>query len=604
MSAVDEILEKVIAGQADASYLMGQELTLLLKLSSRIKKQKGEPGEGALRIAVLGSYSIQHFCMMLDAFLLGMGIKACIYEGEYDGIKLDVLNDDSAFYEFKPQMTLILMDHRDIRTLPPCLAGEEEIESLLGDTMRQFDLIWDRIGERLPGCRIFQTNIVVPPERPLGNLEGGVPYSHSEFFRRINHELAVSRREGVNIVDMEYIASYTGKRLWFDQASYFMSKTGYSVDALPFVCASFARLIGTAYGRVYKCLILDLDNTIWDGVVGDDGYEGINLNPHDAVGEAFRYFQSYVLELKKRGVILAVCSKNDEDIAKEPFEKNPDMLLKLSDIACFIANWDDKVQNIKRIAASLNIGTDSLVFVDDNPAEREIVRRYLPEVMVVELPEDPSFYARAVDESNAFSWIELTKEDLERTGTYAANAEREKLLDSFVDYDDYLMALDMEAEVGEPEGPQLKRFAQLINKSNQFNLRTKRYSEDELLSMKSDTDVRLIYIDLRDKFSEYGIISCLILKRSGEECFIDTWLMSCRVLKRGVELLAYDAIYVAARDWGCKRIKGEYIPTRKNSMVKDLYPELGFMECGERLYQTELKDYKKRDFHIRLSTIS
>ena len=209
-----------------------------------------------------------------------------------------------------------------------------------------------------------------------------------------------------------------------------------------------------------------------------------------------------------------------------------------------------------------------------------------------------------MDESNAFSWIELTKEDLERTGTYAANAEREKLLDSFVDYDDYLMALDMEAEVGEPEGPQLKRFAQLINKSNQFNLRTKRYSEEELLSMKSDTDVRLIYIDLRDKFSEYGIISCLILKRSGEECFIDTWLMSCRVLKRGVELLAYDAIYEAARDWGCKRIRGEYIPTRKNGMVKDFYTGLGFKECEERMYQTELKDYKKRDFHIRLSTIS
>ncbi|MBO5551029.1 MAG: HAD family hydrolase, partial [Lachnospiraceae bacterium] len=567
MSAVDEVFEKVIAGHADASYLMGQELTLLLKLSSRIKKQKARPEDGALRIAVLGSYSIQHFCMMLDAFLLGMGINACIYEGEYDGIRLDVLNEDSAFYAFRPQMTLLLMDHRDIHALPRCLDEESEIDSLVRETMGQFGVIWDRIRKQLPGCQIFQTNIAVPPERPLGNLEAGVPYSHSEFFRRINHELAVSRPDGVTIVDMEYIASYTGKRIWFDQASYFMSKTGYSADALPAVCGAFARLIATAHGRVYKCLVLDLDNTIWDGVAGEDGYEGLNLDPHDAVGEAYRYFQSYLLELKNRGVILAVCSKNDEDTAKEPFEKNPDMILKLSDIACFVANWEDKAQNIKRIAARLNIGTDSLVFVDDNPAEREIVRRYLPEVMVVELPEDPSFFARAVDECNAFSWIELTREDLERTGTYAANAKREELLDSFVDYDEYLKALDMRARVGEPDGAQMKRFAQLINKSNQFNLRTRRYSEEELLSMKNDPDTRLIYIDLRDKFSEYGIISCLILKRSGEECFIDTWLMSCRVLKRGVELLAYDAVYEAAKAWGCRTIKGEYIPTRKNSMV-------------------------------------
>ena len=599
MSDLDQIYEKVIAGQADASYLMGQELTLLLKLSTRIKKHRAEAGQGGCKIAVLGSYSIQHFCMMLDAFLLGMGINAGIYEGEYDGIKSDVLAGDSDFYKFEPDMVLLLMDHRDIQGFPVCLEEEEAIDRKLKDTMGGFRILWDRIREKLPGCQIFQTNIVLPTERPLGNLEGGTNYSHTEFLRRINHELAVSRPDSVSIVDMEYIASYIGKKLWFDHASYFMSKSGYSADALPMVCAAFARLIAASKGKVYKCLVLDLDNTIWDGVVGDDGYDGINLDPHDAVGEAYRYFQRYLLGLRERGVILAVCSKNDEQTAKEPFEKNPDMILKLSDIACFVANWDDKANNIKRIASSLNIGTDSLVFADDNPAEREIVRQYLPEVLVIDLPEDPSYYARAVDESNAFSWIELTKEDIDRTGTYAANTMREELMESFVDYDEYLKALDMQAEVGEPEGSRMKRFAQLINKSNQFNLRTIRYSEEELLSMKEDPDTKLIYVDLKDKFSEYGLISCVILKITGEECFIDTWLMSCRVLKRGVELLAYDAVYEAAKAWGCTRIRGEYIPTKKNGMVKDFYPGLGFKDCGDGTYLAELADYHRGKFYIR-----
>jgi FkbH-like protein len=370
------------------------------------------------------------------------------------------------------------------------------------------------------------------------------------------------------------------------------------MDALPRVCLEFIRLIAASAGRVYKSLVFDLDNTIWDGIVGDDGFDGINLDPNDAVGEAYRHFQKYLLELRKRGVILAVCSKNDEDTAKEPFLKNQDMILRLDDIACFTANWDDKATNIKRIASLLNIGTDSMVFADDNPAEREIVRRYLPEVLVIDLPEDPSYYARAVDESSAFSWVEVTGEDLERTGTYVKNAERQELMESFADYDEYLRALEMKGKTGEPDGMQMKRFAQLINKSNQFNLRTQRYSEEELESMKKDSDVRLIYAALSDKFSDYGIISCVILKKKGDRCFIDTWLMSCRVLKRGVEYLVFDAVYETAKEWGCGRIVGEYLPTKKNGMVKDFYPGLGIERKSDGSFELLTKDYSMRDHYI------
>ncbi len=595
---IDELYEKIISGQADASYLMKQDLPLLLKLSGRIRKKKDTDKETDLKIAILGSYSIQHFSMMLEMFLLGMGISASIYEGEYNGIRMDVLNSDSEYYRFRPDLTLLLMDHRDIRCLPECLQEEAETDSMLRETMTIFTALWEKIKENLPSCQIFQTNLVIPPEQPLGNLEAGAGYSHSEYFRRINRELAVNHPDGVCIVDMESEAACLGKRIWFDHASYFMNKSGFSADALPAVCANFARLIGGVRGKVYKCLVLDLDNTLWDGVVGDDGSEGINLDPHDAVGEAYRYFQSYLKELKKRGVILAVCSKNDEDTAKEPFEKNQDMILSLSDISCFVANWDDKAQNIKRIASQLNIGTDAMVFVDDNPAERDIVRRYLPEVLVVDMPDDPSYYARAVDETKAFSWPQITKEDLERTGTYAANAKRDELKESFVDYDEYLKALDMRAAVGEPDKAQIKRFSQLINKSNQFNLRTKRYTEEEILSMREDPAVKLIYVDLKDRFSEYGIISCIILKKTADECFIDTWLMSCRVLKRGVELLALDAVYKAAVDWGCSKIRGEYIPTKKNKMVEGFYSDLGFASCGDGTYEMLTKAYNKGTFFI------
>ncbi|MBQ3786387.1 MAG: HAD family hydrolase [Lachnospiraceae bacterium] len=600
---IDRVYEKVIAKDAPIDYLMGQELTLLLKLSNRIKKYKAKNDiHGTFRLAVLGSYSIQHFVSMLDAFLMGLGIDTEIYEGEYDGIRMDVLDDDSAFYAFKPDMVLLMMDHRDIKVYPQVLQDEKSVDELVSQVMSGFDTIWSRIKKCAPGCQILQTNIVLPPLRPLGNLEAGVPYSDTEFLRRINSKLATAHPDGVTIVDMEYLASYFGKKGWFDYSSYFLTKAGYSPDALPLVCSAFARLIASARGKVYKCLVMDLDNTLWGGVVGDDGYDGIELDPHNAVGEAYRHFQQYIKALKDRGVILAVCSKNNEDTAKEPFEKNPDMILKLSDISCFVANWEDKAQNIKNIATMLNIGVDSLVFVDDNPAEREIVKNYLPQVCVVDLPEDPAYYAMALEESNAFSWIEITEEDIKRSGTYAANEQRKELMESFVDYDEYLKALDMSASVGAPEGAQMKRFAQLINKSNQFNLRTIRYSEEQLLAMKDDGIHRLIYVDLNDKFSSYGIISCIILEKRGDDCFIDTWLMSCRVLKRGVENLALDTVVNAAKKMGCSRLVGEYIPTPKNKMVENFYPSLGFGSLGDGKYELKLSDYEVKDFHIELIT--
>ena len=574
------LFEKVIDKEADAALLGSQDVTILMKLAGRLKKHLAQepPGEDALRIAVLGSYSIQHFTSLLRVFLRGMGIDTEIYEGEYDGIRMDVMDDDSPFYRFSPRMVLLLMDHRDIRSLPSVLEGQDEISSLASQEAGQIADLWKRIGERLPDCHIFQTNIALPPERPLGNLEGFAPYSRHSFYRLVNDSLRDSAPRSVTLVDMEYLSSYLGKKSWFDYPSYFLTKAGFSPDCLPAVCSSFANLIGAIRGRVYKCVVLDLDNTLWGGVVGDLGWDGIELDPHNAIGEAYRHFQSYLLALKRRGVLLAVCSKNEESVAKEPFEKNRDMILHLEDIACFVANWDDKAGNINAIARTLNIGVDSLVFVDDNPAERDIVRRFLPQVLTVELPEDPAYYARALDETGAFSWLEITPEDVSRAGTYAANAQRAQLQESFVDYDEYLKALEMRAWVGAPGGARIKRFVQLINKSNQFNLTTLRCTVSDIDRYASSKDHITLYGQLSDRFGDNGIVSLIIgrIDRDSSVLHIVLWLMSCRVLKRDMEYAMLDEVTGTSRALGLSSIYGYYLPTAKNGMVREFYKTMGF----------------------------
>jgi FkbH-like protein len=351
-------------------------------------------------------------------------------------------------------------------------------------------------------------------------------------------------------------------------------------------------------GNTRKCLVLDLDNTLWGGVVGDDGWEGIQLDPNNAVGEAYRAFQSYCLALRKRGVILAICSKNDEMTAKEPFEKNENMILSLNDVSCFVANWENKADNLRKIANELNIGIDSLVFFDDNPAEREIVKQFVPEVHVVDVPADPAFYVLQMEKEQPFEWLQITKEDLERTDSYSGNAKRQQLQESFVDYNEYLKALDMRGEVSRVRQSDVARFTQLINKSNQFNLRTIRYSESDVQQMISDDTVCCLYGKLSDCYSNYGIISCVILRKEDDVCFIDTWVMSCRVLKRGVENMMFEAVLKAAKKMQCSSIRAEYIKTKKNKLVESFYETLGFELLETKLAESNVsKEYKLNELN-------
>ncbi len=585
-----------------------EDYTQIIKYGKKVARWAKDNACFDVKIAVLGSASIQFVVSALRTMLLKHDVRADIYEGEYDGLNMDILNEESQFYAFAPQIIFLLPDYRDIQSFPALLSSEVDVDNWV---RRQIDVYvgyWEMIRRQLPSCQIFQSNFAIPIERELGNLEASVIFSKKAAFEMLNLELMRKRTTGVNILDVDYMASYYGKVNWFEPTAWFLHKAGFSMKYIGVIADAMAKQVLIALGRTRKCLVLDLDNTLWGGVVGDDGCDGINLNPNDAIGEAYLHFQKYILRLKERGVILAVCSKNELEIAKEPFLHNPNMLIKWSDIAVFVANWDDKASNLKRIAEELNIGLDAMVFFDDNPAEREIVKMYLPEVCVINVPEDPAYFVSCLNEENPFEWLQLTNEDIKRVDTYEQNRNRNELLSQYNNYNEYLEALLMCGNVQRIEERDSERFAQLINKSNQFNMRTIRYSEGEISGLIHVESTACLKIELQDKFSNYGIISCIILKKKEQVCFIDTWVMSCRVLKRGVEDVAFKNILNVARQWGCSEIIGEYIPTRKNKMVENLYSDIGFIKVevsdmadAEKVtYQYDVsKDYHK-DIFIKL----
>jgi FkbH-like protein len=359
-------------------------------------------------------------------------------------------------------------------------------------------------------------------------------------------------------------------------------------------------------GRSYKCIALDLDNTLWDGVIGDDGLSGIGLGQGHAVGEAYVEFQRYLQNLGKRGVILAVCSKNDEVNARLPFQQHPDMVLREADISCFVANWSDKAANLRHIASTLNIGVDSIVFVDDNPFERNLVREALPSVAAPELPQDPSAYVSCLSEAGYFEALSLTDEDLVRVEQYRANADREQVRQSSTDMAGYLQALNMELTWNKVDGISLPRVVQLINKTNQFNLTTKRYSESDVRALIDDQNAVSLHLRLTDRFGDNGIIAVVIAKLVADGgLLIDSWLMSCRVLGRQVEETTLNLLAGQAKTLGAWKLIGEYIPTPKNGIVKEHYAKLGFVPTGNQpdgssQWTLDLNNYDERPSPIRV----
>lgn len=552
------------------------------------------------KLAVLGNSATQFFSAAVQGYAKLEGVNLNLFDADYNQIDAQLIDSSSETCAFKPDAVLIYLAtdklYEEFLDLP-----QSEKSSFAQNTIDRLKNYWNLAAQNT-GARILQMNFTEIDDKAFGSYGCKLEPSFAFQLRKLNYLLAeeACARRDVYPIDALSVQIDLGRNAFYDAALYYNAKMCVSMNSLPYLAKAVVDVVKSLRGSIKKCVVCDLDNTLWGGVIGDDGIAGIEIGELGR-GHAFTDLQRWLKQLKERGIILAVCSKNNEETAKEPFEKHEEMVLRLSDISAFVANWDDKATNIKFIQQSLNIGMDSIVFLDDNPFERNLVRSMIPQVTVPELPEDPALYLSFLQAQNYFETASYSSEDAKRTGQYQAEFERKKSEKSFSNIDDYLKSLEMVGEANAFEEKYFPRIAQLTQRSNQFNLRTIRYTEDQIAAIANDKECISRYYTLKDKFGDHGLVSVVIMKKtSATEAFVDTWLMSCRVLKRGMEEFIINQAVEAAKAAGVKILRAEYLPTPKNAMVKDIYKLMGFEEEGEGKYSLSLDSYKVQKNYITL----
>jgi FkbH-like protein len=573
------------------------------------------PGSTPVRLALLGSHTLDHLAPAIRVGGLRHGLTIATHIGDYGQYRTALLAGEPALDEFAPTHVLLALDLESILPALPMSAGDGEVGDAIAAAVAAIRVWWQRIRARWNSLPIQQTLL---PQSPtlVGSNEALLPASPAAMVLRLNAEIRdAAIDDGALLVDVATrMPGERGGDRRYDPVRWYQAKQLINPVFAPLYGELVAQVLAAAAGRARKCLVLDLDNTIWGGVVGDDGIDQLKLGQGSAEGEAFLAFQHYVRRLAARGIILAVCSKNDPDIARAVFDTHPEMQLAYTDIACFVANWSDKAGNIRAIAAHLNIGIDSLVFVDDNPAERAIVRRELPQVAVPELPDDVAFYPERIAAAGYFEAAAITRDDFGRGSSYAANRLRDAALDDATDMEGFLRSLEMKLVSGPMVAVDRPRAAQLINKSNQFNLTTIRRGEAELEQVARDPGAIGLCFRLRDRFGDNGLISVIIARRDAawpdDTLLIDTWLMSCRVLGREVEVAALSVLIDAAVERGINGLIGEYRPSGRNAMVEGHYEKLGFTPIAPplgaaddaRFWRLDIADRPAPAHHLELET--
>jgi len=529
------------------------------------------------RVAILGGSTTAEIRDTLELFLLKEGIKPAFYESEYNKFYEDVMFDNPKLLSFKPDIVYIHTTTANLHAFPSVGETLESVEKRVRDEVDKYQAMWNKLSQ-LFNCAIIQNNFELPPYRPLANSDSWRTYGKTFFIYQLNGEWSRQARERKNfyINDIHYLSALLGLKHWHDRKQWYSYKYALSYDAIPTLAHNIASLIKSIYGKNKKVLVLDLDNTLWGGEIGENGPAGIEIGKETPLAEAHTEFQDYARELRRLGVLLAVCSKNDEGAAKEGFS-HPDSVLTLEDFSAFKANWQTKPENLEAIAQELNVGLDSCVFVDDNPAERELVSKQLPSIETPEIGGDVTDYVNILDRSHYFEPLDLSEEDLKRSAFYAENSKRENLQKQFASYNDYLASLEMEAEIGDFSPVYLDRITQLINKTNQFNLTTKRYTYAEVEAMSRQSDrFSCLYGRLKDKFGDNGLVSVIIGRMQEKQMHVDVWLMSCRVLQRNMEQAMFHVLLEEARRRSATELVGSYHKTPKNGMVSDFYQRLGW----------------------------
>ena len=546
------------------------------ELKKNIKKDF--TGLEPLKLALLGDSATQFLAQALRGAGYNQQLDINVYNADFDQVDRQILDLSSELYKFQPDIILIFeAGHKLLQKFNKTEAGIRT--AFAENQISRIRHLVDTLQNNLK-TKVIYFNYAEEDDRVFGNFANKVPSSFIFQQRKINYLLAehAATRASLYIFDMSTIQGKMGRELLFSPAIYTTSEMVLSIDALPVVAESVVQMIAAFQGKFKKCLILDLDNLVWGGVIGDDGLDNIQIGTL-GIGKAFTEFQYWVKKLRQRGIIVCVCSKNTDSVAKEPFEKHPDMVLRLKDIAVFVANWDNKADNINRIQQILNIGFDSMVFLDDNPFERNMVRQNIPDITVPELPEDPAEYLEYLYTLNLFETASYSSEDANRTEKYQKESERVVAQASFANENDFLKSLHMLSDVKSFNSFSIPRVAQLSQRSNQFNLRTVRYTEEDIKRIAASEHYITFSFTLEDKFGDNGLICAIILEEQQPKAlFIDTWLMSCRVLKRGMENFVLNTIVDYARAKGYQTIVGEYLPTVKNALAKDLYANLGFTQ--------------------------
>jgi len=568
---------------------------------------KEAPGFAPVRLAILASSTVDHLPPAIRVAGLRRRLLIEVQSGTYGQYRQDLLDSASALHRFKPQAVLFSLSAREAIAGVSLAATAAEVDDAIGRFIAELRSLWRRAREI--GAAIIQQTFLDVSEPLFGGYDRMVPGAPSAVVARLNHRLAEAAAEDkALLIDVARSSERDGIDAWFDVGRWLQGKLEIAPQAAPFYGDLAARILAAQRGLSKKCLALDLDNTLWGGVIGDDGLDGIVLGEGSAAGEAHLALQYYAKLLKERGVILAICSKNDAKIAEAAFRDHPEMVLRRADIAAFEANWDDKAQNLKAIAARLNIGLDALVFVDDNPIERARIRQALPMVAVPEMPDDPAHYARCLADAGYFEAVAFTADDRNRAEQYAANAERAALLGSAESMDDFLRGLDMTAVYGPFTAVDHARIVQLINKTNQFNTTTRRYAGEEVARIMDDPRSLTLQFRLIDRVGDNGLVSTMILRpapRDDDMLEIENWVMSCRVFGRELEFEAMNVAVEAAKERGARALVADYIPTPKNDVISKLYPSLGFVEVdcsasanGARRFRLDLADYVPRNTHI------
>lgn len=575
----------------------------LIGKKNKIKKFLLNDGHKRIekRIAILGGSTTNEIADQLGLFLLNYDINASFYQSEFGQYWQDAMFGVAELDNFHPDIIYIHTNWRNIESFPCENSTQEEVSTLLDSEYRRFVAMWDSLEKKFH-CPIIQNNFDRPNFRLLGNRDIWDFKGRSNFIAELNSRIYkyAQNHESFYVNDIDYLAADFGVTKWNDSYVWNMYKYCMPIIAIPKLANSLAAIIKSIYGKNKKVLALDLDNTLWGGVIGDDGVEGIKIGPELSDGQVFSEFQKYCKLLKGIGVVLTINSKNDMSNAIAGLN-HPDSVLKEEDFVEIKANWEPKSQNLIQIANDLNLGVDSFVFVDDNPAEREIVRCQVPGVStpIMNAPEN---YIETLDHSGFFEVTTLSKEDLQKTEIYKANVKRQQEIHSYSSYDEYLDNLEMVATIGGFEDIQVQRISQLTNKSNQFNLTTLRCTEDDIRRMGASNEYICLCGRLNDKFGDNGIVAVTVGKIIDKSLHINLWLMSCRVLKRGMEDAMMNELMKIANKKEIETVIGYYYPTIKNGMVKEFYKQFGFSldseEDGNLKWIIKVSDYHKREIHM------